>query len=173
MKKLLCICAVCVLLTACAAEPTWETVDDTLDQAASARVEDPYQIMFSVPMDAVLETFSRSETSTVYTHPDGDYEIQALVLPETDIDKIVLDLTGFSPDAVQRIETERYAMPEYRFVWYSSSEEGGWLHQADVLTDSDYSYALIFSAREQTGTTYQACRADVMKSFGLYTYEGV
>lgn len=174
MKKLVCVGVVCtLLLTGCAAEPTWETVDDCFDQTVSAPVEQPYQIMFSVPMEAVLETFSRRENGTVYSHPDGDYEIQALVLQQTDIDEIILDLTGFLPETVQRIETERYAMPEYQFVWYTTSEEGGWLHQADVLTDRDYSYALIFSAREHTGTTYHSCRADVMRSFGLYTYEGV
>jgi hypothetical protein len=167
------LCA--LLLAGCAAEPTWETVNDTIEDAATVAAlgEEPYQIIFSVPMDAVLETFSQSDTRTVYTQADGEYEIEAMVLPTASIDEVVAELTGFAPDAVQTIKTERFSMPEYRFVWYSSSDEGGYLCRASVLTDAEYSYALVFSAREETGTTYRDCMNEVMDSFGLYTYEGV
>ncbi len=175
MKKLLLFSLCALLLAGCAAEPTWETVDDTLESVAqtSAIGEEPFQIIFSVPMDAVLETFSQTDTRTVYTQADGDYEIEALVLPTSDIDEVIAELTGFSPDVVETIQTKRFEMPEYRFVWYSESDEGGYLRRADVLTDTEYSYALIFSAREETGTTYHACMNEVLDSFGLYTYEGV
>ncbi len=175
MKRLL-VCVVCALLLAgCAEQTEWETVNDTLDAAieTAAIGEEPYQIIFSVPMDAVLETFSQSDTRTVYTHVDGDYEIEAMVLSTSSIDEVVQELTGFQPDAVETIQTTRFDMPEYRFVWYSSSDEGGYLHRADVLTDTEYSYALVFSTREETGTTYQDCMNEVLDSFGLYVYEGV
>lgn len=175
MKKLL-VGLLCLLpLCGCAAETQWETVSDTIDDAVavSSLGEQPYQISFSVPMDAVLETFSQTNTSTVYSHAEGDYEISALVMETTGIDEVIQELTGYVPEVVQTVQTERYGMPQYQFVWYSQSEDGGWLHQASVLTDVEYSYALVFSAREQTGTTYSDCRSEVMKSFGLYTYEGV
>ena len=152
MKKLLpAALAALILLTGCAGTEAWETVSDTLggvvEASASAPGEEPFDIIFSVPTDAVLET--------------------------PDIDEVVRELTGFLPDAVEKVKTERFSMPEYRFVWYSESEEGGYLSRAAVLTDAEYSYALVFSARAETGTQYSACRDEVLSSFGLYTYEGV
>lgn len=178
MKKLLIgALAALVLLSGCAGTRAWETVDDTLgdvvETVASAVGEEPFDILFAVPADAVLETFSQTDTYTVYAHPDGDYQIESLVLQTPDIDEIVSLLTGFSPDAVEKIKTKRFSMPEYRFVWYALSDEGGYLCRADVLTDTEYSYALVFSTRDDTGTTYSACRDEVLSSFGLYTYEGV
>lgn len=175
MKKLPLLLAGALLLSGCAAGPAWETVNDTLPGVAetSAIGEEPFRIIFSVPMDAVLETFSQTDTRTVYTQADGDYEIEALVLPTGSIGEVVSELTGFSPDAVETIRTKRFEMPEYRFVWYTSSDEGGYLRRADVLTDTEYSYALVFSSREETGTACRDCMNEVFSSFGLYTYEGV
>ena len=178
MKKLLpAALAALILLPGCAGTEAWETVSDTLggvvEASASAPGEEPFDIIFSVPSDAVLETFSQTDTRAVYVQADGDYQIESLVLATPDIDEVVRELTGFLPDAVEKVKTERFSMPEYRFVWYSESEEGGYLSRAAVLTDAEYSYALVFSARAETGTQYSACRDEVLSSFGLYTYEGV
>lgn len=178
MKKLLTgALAALLFLSGCAGTRAWETVNDTPDDvvevSASAVGEEPFTIIFSVPADAVLETFSQTDAYTVYAHPDGDYQIEAIVLRSADIDEIVSQLTGLVPDAVETIKTKRFSMPEYRFVWYALAEEGGYLCRANVLTDAEYSYALVFSARDDTGTTYSACRDAVLGSFGLYTDEGV
>lgn len=174
MKKLLLgALGALLLLSGCAGERVWETVSDTpgdlVETVASAMGEEPYEIIFAVPDDAVLETFSQTETYTAYEAADGAYQIESLVLDTPDIDTVISTLTGLVPETVETIKTKRFSMPEYRFVWYALTEEGGRLCRASVLTDTEYSYALVFSAREDAGARSRACRDGVLSSFGLYT----
>ena len=45
--------------------------------------------------------------------------------------------------------------------------DGGGLYHAEILSDRDYYYALIFDVREDAGTTYHSTEEQVFASFGL------
>ena len=45
--------------------------------------------------------------------------------------------------------------------------DGGRLYHAEILSDRDYYYALIFDVREDAGTTYHSTEEQVFASFGL------
>ena len=53
------------------------------------------------------------------------------------------------------------------FGWYAPETDGGRLYHAEILSDRDYYYALIFDVREDAGTTYHSTEEQVFASFGL------
>ena len=89
-----------------------------------------------------------------------------------DADTAVRRLSGFSPEDLDVSETTRCGLPEYRFAWYTSGDEGGSLCRADVLLDGTVCYALTFSARERCGSTYDSTAEQVFATLSLFEDEG-
>ena len=174
MKKAVFLtCALALLLGGCAAaEPAWETVDDTVVLDAGSYLDSAYTMLFDVPADAREDALAAAAGRTVYTNAAGDYEIVGQTLLCADADTAVRRLSGFSPEELDVIETTRFGLPEYRFAWYTSGDEGGSLCRADVLLDGTYCYALTFSARESCGNTYDSTAQRVFATLSLFEDEG-
>ncbi len=63
MKRVRCLlvaAAALALLSGCAVQTVWETVDDVLSDTVSVWTEDAYRISFDVPEDAVVSAFSEN-----------------------------------------------------------------------------------------------------------------
>jgi len=169
MKKLWCLLlAGLLLLSGCAAEPAWETVNDENTAAASAEERAPCSIRFGVPEDAAEQMISPDGTRNVYTQAGGDYEIVSEVIPAESLDEAVRHVSGFGADEVQLLETTRFGLPEYRFAWSDESDEGRYVSRASLIRDGSYFYSLVFSVREGLFDKYSDCAAAVFSSFGLY-----
>lgn len=166
-KLLLCFLLVGTLLCGCRAEPDWETVDDDAVLQVSAVVEAPYVITYSVPDDASMEPLSAKNRS-LYVGENGDYEIFSDALSAASLDDAMRQVSGFGEGDLSVLETTRFGLPEYRFAWASSSDEGEYVSQASLVKDGDYYYALVFSVRQGLGGKYDDCAAAVFSSFGLY-----
>ncbi len=164
---------VAALCSGCAGVPaagSWETVDDTAAVAASGPVEEPYVITFGIPEDVVLEPVTDGGRS-LYVQKDGDYEIVSDVFTAASRDEAIRRLTGFGADELEILETERFGLPEYRFAWASTTDEGAYVSQAALVEDTDYYYALVFSVREGLGSQYDDCAEEVFSTFGVYGNE--
>ncbi len=162
-KILLCSLLLCGLLCGCRAEPDWETVDDDAVLQVSAMVEPPY----GVPDDASMEPLSAKNRS-LYVGENGDYEIFSDALSAASLDDAIRQVSGFGETDLSVLETTRFGLPEYRFAWASSSDEGEYVSQASLVKDGDYYYALVFSVRQGLGGKYDDCAEAVFSSFGLY-----
>ena len=177
MKRLLAVFLVpaVLLLTGCAAKQTavWETVDDVGQGQPVSYLDEAYTMLFDVPQGAALQSVPGDGEKAVYAQADGEYEIVSEVLLCADADEAIRRVSGFSPEQLAVIETSRFGMPEYQFVWYASGDEGGRLYRADVLVDDLYCYALTFSVREGLGSTYDTTAQQVFASYSLYYDEGV
>ena len=172
-KAVLLACALGALLCGCAAaEPAWETVDDTIVQDTGSYLDSTYTMLFDVPADAQEDALCSGDGRTVYTNAAGDYEIVGQTMLCADADTAVRRLSGFSPENLDVIETTRFGLPEYRFAWYTSGDEGGSLCRADVLLDGTVCYALTFSARERCGSTYDSTAEQVFATLSLFEDEG-
>ena len=136
-----------LLLSGCAAQYTWETVEDTIPAAAEFG-SPAYRLTPGTAEDVLAPVFSEDGFTAVYEQKDGDYEITTQTMRAMDTDDIVRRLSGFAPEQIEVLRTQRFGMPEYQFAWYASGEEGGRLCRADVLCDGDWCYAVTFSARE-------------------------
>lgn len=166
-KILLCSLLAIALLSGCRAEPDWETVDDGDVLQVSASVEPPYIITYSIPDDASMEPLSARNCS-LYVSENGDYEIFSDALSAASLDDAIRQISGFGETELSVLETTRFGLPEYRFAWASSSDEGEYVSQASLLKDGSYYYALVFSVRQGLSGKYDDCAEAVFSSFGIY-----
>lgn len=170
LSVMLAAAALAAICCGCAADTvTWETVDDEI-VAASGPAEEPYVITFGVPSDVDANPLTDGHRS-LYVQEDGDYEILSDVLTAPNHLAAIEEVSGFSADELDVMETTRFGLPQYRFAWVSASDEGTYVSQAAVVEDGSYYYALVFSAREEVGDTYNACAEAVFESFGIYGNE--
>ena len=114
MKRVRCLLAAAAalaLLSGCAVQTAWETVDDVLPDTVSVWTEDAYRISFDVPEDAVVSAFSENGAATVYEQADGDYEITAQVLLSSDADGAIRRLSGFDPEQLEVLNVVNIRRP--------------------------------------------------------------
>ena len=114
MKRVRCLlvaAAALALLSGCAVQTAWETVDDVLPDTVSVWTEDAYRISFDVPEDAVVSAFSENGAATVYEQADGDYEITAQVLLSSDADGAIRRLSGFDPEQLEVLNVVNIRRP--------------------------------------------------------------
>lgn len=153
------------------AEPTWEYVRDSLLTEAPTELAE-YCISFDVPTDAILEKSDGESDRRVYRQKDGDYEIISQTIGTCDLETVVRELSGFSPEQLSILHTTRYGMDECHFVWCSDTEQGMTLSRADVILARPYCYALTFSANEENALCYTDTQTKVFSSFSLFENEG-
>ena len=164
MKRCLILaCLLMVLLGGCSRpEPVWETVDDEVVQPVSS-AEQPMEIVFDVPEEA--ELLGEADCWRAYTHPDGDYAIAARTIAAADLDEAVYAVSGYSAEELRAVLHEGEG--RCSFGWYAPEEDGGRLYHAEILSDHDYYYALVFDVREDAGTAYHSTEEQVIASSGL------
>ena len=93
------LAALALLLSGCAAEYAWETVEDVLPETVQASAP-AYRLMLGVAEDVLAPVFSDDGMTAVYEQKNGDYEITAQTLPAMDKDCLVRRLSGFSPEQI-------------------------------------------------------------------------
>lgn len=147
----------------------WETVSDNLESPV-ASVTPPYSMTFGVPEDAQLVEAFSGDSQQVYQQEEGKYEIVAQTLTADSLDSLLQELTGFSKDELDLVETTAFSMPRYDLAWCAADDEGQQVSRATILDDGVYYYVLCATAREDA-----VCRAEleeVFQSLGLYHDEG-
>lgn len=162
---------VCIL-TGCAAQRTWETVNDTLP-VHTLQQKKACAVSFEVPQDAVAAASSAGGAVRLYEHADGDYEIAAQTIIGSSLDSVVQQLSGFEAEQLQILKTTRFGLPAYQFAWYTSGDEGGKLCRAGLIVDDPYCYAVTFCVRESCGAVYDDVADRVFASISLNTDEVV
>lgn len=136
MKKLCLIIALALILTGCGAQETFETVNDPMDVAAVAQEG---TIIVNLPQEAAANAME-SEDGTLYLC--GSYHVVVQTLPGGDLDATLRAVTGYGRDAVSVMETERFGMDRYDFVWTASSEQGDQVGHGCVISDGSYHYCV-------------------------------
>ena len=132
-----------VLLCGCAAEPTWEQVEDVLPVEP---VLSPQQLFVQLPMDASAPTFASDGAGELYLC--GDYTLAKQILPSGDLAATVKTVSGLEKENLQIIATTQEQTDRYDFVWTAAAEEGLQLGRACILDDGNYHYVVSTMANE-------------------------
>ena len=130
MKMFISLLLCVLLLTGCAGEPVLETVNDVIAQPVSAQVYSP---VFTLPKDAAVTTMESGQSGTIY-FCDG-YTVTLRSLPSGDLNKTLLDATGFSGDTLTLVKTTDEGYDRIQCVWSSVGEEGEQLGRLTLLDD--------------------------------------
>ena len=136
MKKCLLLLLIAFLLTACAAQDTFETVTDELILPVMAQ---PKYISVSLPGETALPVME-NDNGRVYVA--NDYEIQIQTMEAGDLQQTMEILSGHSMEDLTVMETFSDGISRYEFVWASLGEGGDWTGRGVILDDNDYHYCM-------------------------------
>lgn len=166
MKKLVWLAGMILLLSGCAAEPTFETVSDEYVQPVSVQMR---QMMLSLPDDAAALSVQSDEGGNLY-FCDG-YTITVQVLDSGDLDKTLRQCSGFGKDALQLMETAQNDVKRYDWVWTAAGEGEDQVGRGAVLDDGVNHYVLTCMAGASDAEALQEQWQALFSSFHLATEE--
>jgi len=137
---LLLILTMILLLCACSAEDTFETLQDAYGQQ-------------QIPVQRMMQ-LSIPEGEQVKVLQNGDkmlylcdaYEITTEILPAGDLSETMHTLSGFGADDLTVIETGFTDAAKYEWVWTAAGETGEVIGRAVVLDDGCYHYCMTVMA---------------------------
>lgn len=166
--KLLAWIALAILLAGCSAsEPSWETVSDSTVTEASHWTQNALGITYGIP--ETLQTHSQTEDGIYYVINEGELIVSSDTMLASDLNTAVSLLTGREAEELTVVETERFGLPEYRFAWCDTSNQGELrLYTADLVMDDIYGYLLLCSTDAAAGNQYDQQIETVFSTFGLY-----
>ncbi len=162
MKKWFCILLAFLFMSGCGGpQPVMETVTDDMAQTVSYQPE--YEILIYIPQDVTVLSEDAAGTWEVYLHKDGDYRIETKTLFADTAQSAIRQITGLNAEELTVLETKRFDLPEYRFVWFSEGSN----HRADLVQDGEQFYCVIFSTAEAVGNSCKEIMTQVFASFGI------
>jgi len=166
MKKLVLVAGILLLLTGCAAEPTFETLSDEYVQPVLAQT---HQIALTLPNDAAALTVQSDEGGDLY-FCDG-YTITVQVLQSGDLNKTLRHTTGFEKEDLQLMQTQTDGNKRYDWVWTAAGEGEDQVCRGAILDDGVSHYVLTCMAGASQAQQVQEDWQDLFSSFCLLTQE--
>lgn len=160
MKKWI-VPLLCILLTGCGAQETFETVADELVVSAMAQ---PGQISVELPDDAVAPVL---ESGSEQVWMCDDYEIIIQTVSAGDLNETIQTISGYPKEALTVMETQNQNVTRYDFVWASAGEMGEYLGRAVVLDDGNYHYCMSVLRDAAATEDSQIVWNEVFQSFRL------
>lgn len=127
-----------VLLTGCAAEPVFETVEDSWMEPVLA--PEARQIQVALPENTAVPVLQQEDGSRVYL--TEDFEIRVETVPSGDLNGTLLALTGREKDSLTLLTTQQEELTRYDCAWVTTGEEAQQVAHTAVLDDGDYHYCL-------------------------------
>lgn len=137
MKKFLCIMGMLLCLSGCGAEETFETVAD--GDAVQTMLAEPLEISITLPEEAVLPVM---ETDTGRLYICKDFEVSTQTLNGGDLQGTVHALTGYLPEELSMVQTQKGELDCYEFVWAAAAEGGDQVGRGLVMDDGHYHYCV-------------------------------
>ena len=170
MKRLAMILAFIICMSGCAA-PAWERVEDQVPPVPVSAKEEPYMVLVDVPQG--MELVDQNAYSSLYSTQLGDFEVQTDCFYASDMADAVKMITGMEAETMTVLQTQRFGLPEYQFVWVTNTEQGSRVCRGDLVMDGVNCYCVVCSAaEEQAGSFFEDVRY-VFSTFGLSLDEGV
>lgn len=135
MKKWTVLLILLLFLSGCAAEKDFETVGDVYTPVTQT----PREVMVTLPPDAAVQTIS-SDAGKLYLC-DG-YTVTVQTLQGGNLKETVREVTGFLPDRLTLLETEKDGFSSYSCVWTAAGEGGDQIARTVILDDGNFHYAV-------------------------------
>ncbi len=166
--KLLIWTFLAILLAGCSAsEHFGETIQDDHLSHNSHWEEDALSITYGIP--ETIQANCHTDDGISYMINDGEMIVTSDTLLASDLNTAVSQLSGREAEDLTIMETERFGLPEYRFTWCDTSDQGALrVYTADLVLDDIYGYALLCSTDAAAGNLYDQQIEAVFSTFGLY-----
>ncbi len=169
MRKWWMIIIPVLLLCGCKQTEDFETI---MDQTAIPVLGEKMQIMVDTPDKASLEAMESDDDSSVYIC--DDYTLTTYTVQGGDIQKTILEATGFLPEQLDVIQTQQGDCKRYVCVWTAAGESGEQVGRCAVIDDGNYHYVLTaMASAENAGSLAQNEWLSVFRSFRLINPEDV
>ena len=141
MKKLLIVGVLILILSGCGTQETFETVGAG---PQSTLKSDPWELVFDMPLDAGTPVVESKENGTLYIC--NDYTMTQQTMPGGDLDRTLVECTGFAKDKLQIMHTKGDGVKRYESVWTAVAEDCDQIGRILVLDDGKYHYVLTVMA---------------------------
>lgn len=151
-----------LLLTACGAQETFETVSDVAAQSVSAAAR---QVLLTLPEEAAVCVFEDAQTGSLYLC-DG-YNISLQTLQGGDLDRTLRTVTGYGREQLTLMQTKQENAKRYECVWSAAGEGEDQVGRAVILDDGSYHYVLTAMAGETHAGDLTETWQEIFSSFGL------
>ena len=136
MKRIMIILVLLMLFSGCAAQSTYETVNDEIEILPTPEMR---QTFVELPPEAASPTI---ESGSERLYMCGSYEIRIQTMEGGDFASTAKAVCGYEPDSLTVLQTRREGADCYEFVWACTGEEGDQVGRAAVLDDGNYHYVL-------------------------------
>lgn len=161
MKKLCILLLAIFLLTGCAEEIVYETISDGIE---TPTLPTPLEIMVTLPEGATSPVFSNTDAGKLYECEDCSVTIQTV--EAGDFSGRIRDITGYSQENLQILESTQAGMPCYQTVWTSAGEGQTQVGRVCILTDGNYYYVLTAMVPEnKAGSLSDGALKEMFASF--------
>lgn len=162
MKKLWILLLCVFLLTGCGAKETFETVDDLYITEVSAY---PKDVSLALPEEAAVSVMDNGEGGRLYLC-DG-YVLTVQTMTSGDLEKTLLETTGFSKEDLTLMETDYYGTTRYDCVWSNAGENGDQVCRAAILDDGTCHYVVTVMAPAETAGQLRQTWQSLLDSISL------
>lgn len=143
MKKYWILVVIMLLMTGCTNETPFEPVTDVYAEGTAAAMR---QILLEIPEDATVTVMETQSNGKMYFC--DDYTLTTYTTPAGDLEKTVLNATGFSIEDLQMLKVNYRDMTKYLCVWSAAGEGETQVGRACILDDGNYHYVLTAMAPE-------------------------
>lgn len=125
-----------LLLAGCGSEETFETVADEILQPALAQSR---EIILKLPEEAASPAV---ESGSERLYQCRDYDISVQVLEGGDLGQTIRALSGYDPESLTVLQTQRNDFDCCEFVWASLGETGELIGRGLILSDGTWHYCV-------------------------------
>ncbi len=161
MKKFIAICFVLVLLSGCTSQETFEEIKDVW----TPETPEMQEISLSLPDNVSMEVMEHDNSGKLYLC--DDYTISLHTTASGDLDKTLREVTGFSKDNLQVMETRLGTLKRYDCVWSAAGEGNDQIGRVSVLDDGNYHYVLTAIGDAAATKELNAVWQKIFHSFAL------
>lgn len=141
MKKWIVMVLAALMLTGCAAVPTFETLGNIQHQNNAPPAM--RQVLLTLPSDAAAPVMSQGADKMYICQ---EYSILVQTVEAGDLTATVRSLSGFLPSQLTMLESRCGDHDRYDWVWTAAGEGGDVICRAAVLDDGNYHYSLCVMA---------------------------
>ena len=166
MKKLILMAGIALLLSGCASQPTFETVEDVYAQPVSVQTR---QMALTLPEGAAALTVQSDSSGNLY-FCDG-YTVAVQVLPSGDLNETLRATTGFDKEELTLMQTQPGGIKRYDWVWVAAGEGEEQVCRGALLDDGVSHYVLTCMTGQTQAQQVQESWQELFASFCLVSQE--
>ena len=140
MKKMWCLMGLILVLYGCGQQEVLEQLEDVYEVISLQ----PEVLLVDLPEEAAATVMGSGQNHAIY-FCDG-YTLTIQTMPSGDLERTVMDITGFKKDHITMVQTDSGVADRYEAVWVCAGEAGDQVGRFVLLDDGAYHYVVTVMA---------------------------